>query len=397
MSSQYNLQRLYHFDFLRLFLVLAALLSHYLISQDWRTLMGTETVSNIRLLTRMSLPGLLIIFGFMVEYIYASKWKVKGGATIFNRMLYRTILSYLAFVALAFVGLLAGHTELRIFAACIVFLSTSLHAHLFKYYAILIPLTFLLMSVRFKFGFVAKSVCVAALIATAELLNSADFELHYALQHFAALTFGYDDILGPSIMHSFAFVLCGSIAANFILKKKNSYLLALTAMGVTSAVLLGHEIYNIGFSEFKASIADYDQYRANNSYVYFCYGIVSFLLLWVISMVAAKFLNSKIKNVISVYGGNTFSIFFFGNMIILLTPNISTNITITLLGLLATLALSLYTLNILNWATEKLHWVKMADIFIKKLNEVLFSFVLRINEIIKGRKKIITINNKQKR
>jgi len=346
-------KRLYHFDLLRLFLVFLALLSHFSLSQD---LPRPDLMKSI---TRSATPALLIIFGFMIEYVYARRWAVKGPRVVLLRMMTRAALCYLAFAAIMLVVFLDGQTSLRHFLGSIILaVSGHTHADLFKYYALLIPVAFLLMWVRFKFGWIWKVSLVLLLIAVAELAQFFTYTLPFTLLHIGSLSLGLNDDFGPSIIHSVILIIFGELVASYTsgtgtIHQRN----ILVGLGVMAFGAIAIEIGQAGLSSFLTGIATYSEYRAHNSYIYFAYGILAFVIYWGISWLAVLRLTGSIKEKVTYYGGNTFIIFFYGNVVILLTPAINHSIVPVAFAWGITAVLSLASVNAFEWAEKRFAFI----------------------------------------
>ncbi|WP_347157417.1 hypothetical protein [Pontibacter chitinilyticus] len=349
MTSTSTNKRLHHFDLLRLFLVLLALMSHFLLSQH------VSRPGLITIVIRSATPALLIIFGFMMEHVYARRWVVKGPRVILERMLGRAVLCYLAFAAIVLVVFLNGDIPFTRFLGNILLLMPGHpHADIFKYYALLLPATFFLMWVRFTFGWRHKLFLVLLLVALAE---TGQFFIHVIpspFQYLGSFFLGLNDTVGPSIIHSLVLIVFGELVASYTsggsapLQKQ-----VLVCMGLISVGAVVQEIEGAGLSHFIIALARYNGYRAHNSYIYYAYGIVTFMLYAACSWLAVLRFPSSLKQKISYYGGNTFIIFFYGNVIVLLTPAISHSLLSLALAWVATAILSLATVNVFEWAEQR--------------------------------------------
>jgi len=359
-------ERLHQFDLLRLFLVFLALISHFFITQE------LSRPDLMRGITRSATPALLIIFGFMIEHVYARRWAVKGPRVVLARMLYRAMLCYLAFVAIMLTVFLAGNVSFKHFLGSIVlYVPGHTHADLFKYYALLIPVAFLLMWVRFKFGWKWKLSLMLLLLAVAELAQYFTYTLPFPLQHIGSLFFGLQDNFGPSIIHSILLIVFGELVANYksaagTSRQRN----ILVGLGMVSFGAIAIEVGQVGLSPFLAGIARYAGYRAHNSYIYFAYGIMAFIIYWGISSLAVLRLTNSIKEKISYYGGNTFIIFFYGNAIILLTPEVNHTIVPVAFAWGVTAILSLASVNAFEWAEQRFAFIpafnRLLDVAVNK-------------------------------
>ncbi|MBF9255519.1 hypothetical protein I2I11_19630 [Pontibacter sp. 172403-2] len=295
----------------------------------------------------------------MLEYVYARRWAVKGPRVVLVRMLTRAILCYLAFAAIMLVVFLTGDASFRHFvSSLLLFVPGHSHADLFKCYALLIPVAFLLMWVRFRLAWKWQVSLVLLLIAMAELAQFFTYTLPFPFQHAGSLFLGLKDNFGPSIIHSIILIMFGGLVANYAsaggtIRQRN----ILVGVGVVSFGAIAIEIGQAGLYPFLAGVARYAGYRAHNSYIYFAYGILTFILYWGISWLAASRLKSSIKEKITYYGGNTFIIFFYGNVVILLTPAVNHDILPVAFAWAITAVLSLGSVNAFEWAERRFAFI----------------------------------------
>lgn len=372
-------KRLESFDLLRLFFVLMALTAHYRVAQGaGYELPALRTQADTSLLnlpyhiaiTRTSMSALLIIFGFMLEYVYASAWRAKGAAVVLEKMLTRTIICYLAFLTLAFLAIwVQGSSSLKAYAGTALFIyPEDGKAFLFKYYTLLIPIVFLLMWLRFRYGLLVEIMTVAALILLAEVIKANTNGFRAPFELIGANIFGVGNKVGPSVLHSLALVTLGRLTASYSLTRKadiKAWLLLLLV--VLSVGAVGLEIHRVGFAEFVRLMASTKTYRAHNSHIYFAFGMISFLFFWVICWFTIQPLGPKIKSWISYYGGNTFIIFLYGNILLFFTPHINANGVGYSISLIIYLLLSLLCVNVYEWANQHVRVVGLYIRFIKSV------------------------------
>ncbi len=363
-------KRLESFDLLRLFFVLLALISHFRISQgagyelDKLSLQKKLSIFHLPYhiaLTRSSMPALLIIFGFMIEYVYAKVWKEKGGAVVLEKMMTRTIVCYLAFITLAGLAIFTqGGGAPKTYLGTMLFIyNEEGKAFLFKYYTFLIPFVFILMWVRFRYNVLVEVLLVAGLIAIAEIVKGKFSVLPHPFTHLGENLFGIGNKIGPSVIHSLLLITFGGLTANYIrVKNRDGRTCLLYVLVLASIIAVGAEMQKLGFAKFIVIMASTRTYRAHNSYVYFAFGIISFLLFWVVSWLISKRLGDRVKEIISYYGGNTFIIFLYGNIILLFFPKINTTGVSYLFWIVVFLAMSLGCVNLYYWLNQKSFLVK---------------------------------------
>ena len=397
MNATQTAKRLHNFDLLRLALVLIALLNHFMIThgkqietaevtktaysqlesyQDKSVAqspeideaselksslsINKETVMKVVLaVTRSSMPVLLIIFGFMIEYVYARRWTLQEPKVILERMMNRAVVCYLAFFGILLLVFVQEQQSFSVLIGNMIFaFNGHSHANLFKYYALLIPITFVLLYIRFKYGWKWKLLLIVILLTTAEWIKANYGSLPGIFDHAGKLVFGLGNQLGPSIIHSVVLILFGALVANYHSKRSLSLqAFILLILSLFSFFAIAYEIHSLGYDQFLTSIGDYYTYRAKNSYVYFAYGIVAFLCFWAISWLMMFCFNNYLKEKISYYGGNTFIIFFYGNVIILLIPEMVADTTIKIIVATITMIFSLAAVNAFDWVNKNFRFI----------------------------------------
>jgi len=369
-------KRLYSFDLLRLFFVILALISHFRLSQGKGYFLSKVVRLDPNLLklpylvaiTRSAMPVLLIIFGFMIEYVYAEAWELNGARTVLEKMLNRAVVCYLAFVSILFlvVFTFGDHSFFTFLGSSLFLYQGHPHANLFGYYTLFIPITFFLMWIRFKFNWKLEIMLVVGLITFAEVLKAFVPALPGIFDQLGQLFFGIGGDMGPSIVHSLFLLVYGALVANFIKKRKLDFKAwLLIILTILSFAAISYEISKIGLALFVVRIADYGAYRAENNYVYFAFGVSCFILFWGISWAIVRQIGNNLKSFISYYGGNTFLIFLYGNIMLLFIPKIDDESYLSILTLTNSLILSLAAVNVYDWAYNNLSIVKHYHYFIK--------------------------------
>lgn len=371
--------RLHHFDLVRLSLVLLVLAYHFLITQQADVLSQGGIWLYIKAILRSTMPVLLIVFGFMIEYVYASRWVTKGPRIVGQRMLYRAVVCYLAFVSILVLVALQNQNSLtKLIGSSLFVYAGHSHANLFKYYAILIPITFGLLWFRFRYGWLGKVFLILLLVASVELLQLHIGALPSPVGYMGGLFMGLGEKVGPSMIHSLVLILFGMLTASCVTRPAIFQLAALFTLSALSVAALLIELNRIGLHSLLTQITTYSAYRAHNSHIYFAYGIVMFLVYWFIAKVLVMALGEKTKENISYYGGNTLSIFYYGNVLILITPVLDKHIMplAFVAILILTLLASMFSVNALDWADRSFG-------VLKKFSAVINSFNDRILNILK--------------
>jgi uncharacterized membrane protein (UPF0136 family) len=342
--------------------------------QNWDDLLSGTAYRGVKILTRTAMPCLLIVFGFMFEYVYAKRWAAQGGSVVFKRMASRAILCYLAYLILALAGFLADHHSFKHFIKSALFLSPAMHANIFKYYASLIPIIFALMWLQFRFGFVYVVAIVVVTVIVAEFLGIYITSVPKIFGHIGALFFGIGDSWGPSISHALLMVIFGMSVAYYLRNRQISLpAVVVIVFTIASIYILVNEINSIGLGEFVLRIVNIKSYRQNNSFVYFAYGIIAFLIFWQVSLVIVKMFSNYLNNRVSLYGGNTFTMFFYGNLFVLLTPDFSRQVSfpVSIAGLILTLIVAFLSVNVIERLNGNYQLLSIYESIIEKL---LFKF-----------------------
>ena len=314
-----NTSRLAYFDLLRLTLVTLALLSHFLLLVDWEAAVSLDLFYTIRVVTRGSMPGLLIVFGFMMQYVYSRKWDSNGPRTVFSRLVYRMVLCYFAYLGIVCIGALGGYHSWKHAVASTTLLLPAMFAGLFKYYALLIPFVFLFLFISKVYGLRKLILTVIIWIVFVELARHHLHSPHRLLNHSFSLLFGIGNSWGPSISHAIIFVLFGMLLSEFLYGvEKRLAKISLIISICLSIALLGYEVFQVGGEEFASGIIN--TYRPSNHMAYFAFGILAFALFAILSYMVSTVYSHSFSTRISYLGANTFAIFFWGNVVLLLIP-----------------------------------------------------------------------------
>lgn len=305
-------------------MVAGALLSHVLgYFYTWDTL-AEQPQLYLRLFTRGATPGLLILFGFMLEFVYVKYAQRHGLAYSVKRMCYRALLCYLAFVVIAAAGILGGHTSVKELAGNLLLVSDALNANIFRTYFYVLFAVMPVIALRLRFGVGSLLVVIAGIwLVDVAALQFLDTPSSGALSNFdflGSFLLGLGNSWGPSIFHGLTAVLFGMILGNFFSVRSGTSLVYLGSLTGTALTILGFEIFTVGWNGFLAGVADYEAYRGHNSIIYYAYGAVHAIVVMLLARGINRFLPEAVRRPLTYLGSRTFLFFLFGNLILSAIP-----------------------------------------------------------------------------
>lgn len=345
-------------------MVAAALLSHVLGHFGVWDVLGENTRLYLRLFSRGATPGLLILFGFMIELVYVRHAKQKGFSFSIQRMMYRVILCYLAFILIASIGFLTGLGSLRSFLGNFLLVSPAINANIFAIYFFVLLLMMPIIAVRLRFGVNALLAIVSAVWLVDSLaltpLGSPFAYSSDTLEYLANFFVGVGDSWGPSIFHSLTVTLFGMVLSNAFVERSRKSLSRLAVFAGLAFFIVCLEISKIGWITFLGNIADYTAYRAHNSIVFYAYGILFSLTLMLLAWSLNKILFSVIRHPVTYLGARTFLYFLLGNMILTAFPRTISIDLLTALLIFVLLTSLCYAL-IKLWEAKFHHWTPVAE------------------------------------
>lgn len=320
-------QRLPYLDIYRCIFVLFAAFSHmYGHLGTWES-MSENTMLIFRLFTRGATPGLLILFGVMLELVYVEYVKRKSLNYACQKLLYRSMLCYLAFISIALFGFLGGNTSIRTLVGAVTLLGTSLYANIFKLYFFMLLVAIPILAVRTRFGtlvlpiaiFIIWTIDLALIQSLSNPFSNLVSPLKY-FEHSFSFFLGAGGIWGPSILHGLTLVLFGMIMAEAVRGGSITSKLALVVLVFMSLVLTAREIGVLGFRSYMLNIADISVYRANNHYLYYLYGIIYAVIAVGISWMLHRVSPLLIGKTLNYIGSRTFEFFLIINILIVSIP-----------------------------------------------------------------------------
>lgn len=321
MISHRGQQRIAFIDIFRFSVVSFALLSHFLLTFSFDEAMSAGTADMLKLITRSATPALMIMFGMMMELVYARRFDKDARATV-AKLLSRAVICYLCFVVLAVTALAAGLVSPARFLGSLVLLKPSPNANIFMIYAMLLPLcAFILMLDRRR-----GSVSLIGLIAAVWALDGAmglmlgGYELPGPFAYPGGFLLAIGNNWGPSILHASFLVAVGMIFAKALLVSAPSPLdraLALS-MALAGPAVLGIALVLHGPIGVRTSIVEYSAWRAHNAPGYYAFGITATLVLLGVTTLLYRLV--PMVAVVQGIGQRTMAYFLIGNALLLIAP-----------------------------------------------------------------------------
>jgi hypothetical protein len=157
----------------------------------------------------------VFMFGFMIEFVYATRARASGVASIQRRLRVRSFQCYFGYCLTSFCSLLGGYQSLYKFAASLVFFGNSRFGNILRVYAVIMLFTPLLVRLRLRYGVRFVVFCLAGVLLSFPwiiALKDVDFG---ALNNPLNVLFGVGPARrGPSAWHSMSFVLSGMLLAS---------------------------------------------------------------------------------------------------------------------------------------------------------------------------------------
>lgn len=342
-NSPNHANRVRSLDLFRFVAVTLAILSHALVYWSWQEKANDWTWLLFRCASRTAMPALLILFGIMLEITYSKKFEKDPHETT-QRLIYRSIICYMALAMLATASLLfqEDYGFIKYIAGLTLFGIVPM-GNLFKFYFILLLFTPLLLIIRNRLGILFLFLLSAIPHLVSYLLNFNRIPIPQPLTHLAAFLFGLGGNWGPSIFHCILLVSFGMSLGRVLYSgtteiKKQDYLLPCT-VGAISVMILALEISKYGAVQFLHKIEDLKSYRAVNHPAYYAYGIIGSLALCLIGK-GLSYLKRQ-SEFLSKVGGNSFSYFFSANLLLLLLPKSFKNLsTLSLFGVILAFVIS---------------------------------------------------------
>ena len=305
-------------DTFRFTAVTLALLQH--VSSQY----GLDEVSGglfWKLITRGATPSLLIIFGMMLEIAYARKFAAGPGLTI-QRMLYRAVLCYAAFVVSSFVATASGKDNLISLAGAFLLLAQVPYASILVTYVVLLVIGIGVIALRLRGGFAALLAMVGLIWLVDALYLEGTGLWPFPLAQIGGVLLGWGGAFGPSALHGLTLVVFGMAvaAAVFSHQPSRGARAAAAAMLLASAGILLEAARNDGLHRLAVGIADFTAYRAGNDIIYYAYGVGAAVGYMALAAVLHLALPPRARRLIGALGSQTLAYYVVGNAVLLMLP-----------------------------------------------------------------------------
>ena len=332
-----NLSRLHFIDFARTFAVVLALLAHSLNNTKVFDRMGADSLY-IKQFTRTATPIFVFMFGFIIEFVYATRARASGVASIQRRLRVRSFQCYFGYCLTSFCALLGGQQSLYKFAASLAFFfGSSRFGNILRVYAVIMLFTPLLVRLRLRYGVRFVVFCLASVLLSFPFviqLKGVDFGVfNNPLNVLFGVGLGPQ---GPSVWHSMSFVLSGMLLASSLtggaktLRNAFSrfYLIALGLVSICAVAWF--PLVHDGPAEAWVKFAD-STYRGSNMPGYYLIGIVT-SVFWITLfslLIGTRELSRPVKFFLPLGLSSLFS-YTTGNVLLNLSGYVATRVDPTL-------------------------------------------------------------------
>ena len=274
-------------------------------------------------LTRTATPSLLVLFGVMLEIVYARRFTERPLVAA-SRMVYRAALCYLAFAASALVALVGGEVGVGGFLGSVILLTSVPYAAIFKLYLFLLLLGIGVVAARARYGVGCLLAIVGPVWLADALWIDGSGPLPPPFRHLGGLLLGWGENHGPSVLHGTTLVVFGMALGGVVFSPAASRpakaLLALLL--AAAATVLSRELWGEGPRHLLAGIADITAFRSDNDIVYYAFGIWAAVLLMGAAYVLHLAVPARLRRLAGRLGPETFAYFFIGNAVLLLMPHL---------------------------------------------------------------------------
>jgi hypothetical protein len=308
-------------DYYRFVAVSLALVSHVLVRL--RVFDGSIGPIHVafKVVTRLALPSLLILFGVMITLAYGQPDR-RGKDSSALRITFRLLLCYLAFVLLAAVSVAVGDISLSTFVLAAAVSASILYANIFKVYCFMLAAAMPLLKLRWKAGVWSPAAVALVCFVGASIADGHDGWNSVLLNGYASTVYGYGGAWGPSILHSMILVAFGMSYASFFRKGDHGAadVRVVVSLLIIATLVLAYESMQVGFASLAGGIADFRTYRATNHPVYFAYGMWGAVVMTLMGKVMAIVTPARLSSFVQLSGQNTFTYFLIGNVLVLCLP-----------------------------------------------------------------------------
>lgn len=267
---------------------------------------------------RTSTPLFIVVFGFFLHRIYLRKMKEFGFESIKRKLWTRAVQCFVLYGLSCIILGICQQYSIVYTIRMMIFLGGTPFTDILKYYTLILILSPYILLFISQNG-LKKAVILSFLphvLSFFSLLKPITFIPfgHYL----SSMIYGGGEIVaGPSIFHSFIFILLGfyisiilqkeiSRASIFKLKKNCSiFMLNLLLVGTLLAIFTTSNIDITALSGMSL--------RNSNSYQYFLFGCLSSILLIEFSLIISHYVREVYLSPLILFGTSSLILFSFGN------------------------------------------------------------------------------------
>jgi hypothetical protein len=316
-------KRVDYLDLFRFLTVTLALVSHVVVRHSLYSENASEIGALLKSVTRAATPCLLILFGIMIELVYARKMK-SAPLECSVGLIHRAILCYGALLAIALLTFVKGSTGIDHLLKAPVFLSPVENSDIFKLYTVLLILTIPLVFIRLSAGFGGILLVAASFWCLDWLVINQLAALPKPFDGVGSLLFGIGEEFGPTVPHSLLLLTFGMAIGNLLFRSQKSKGAMLTAALLTGISLyaIGAYLHSLGIIGVASKLAALKEWRNQNDFGYYAYGMLVSLIIVAVSYVLFLLLGHRLTRLPRLIGCNTLMYFFLGNALLLGVPRV---------------------------------------------------------------------------
>ena len=310
------MQRVRYLDLYRYLTVSFAIASHAILSVGLILELDADTGLYLKSLTRSATPSLIVLFGMMIEIVYARKWDTSKAETL-GALWHRVLLCYLCLVGLAFVEFSVTDAQWTHLIGSVGLVRGVWNGTIFKLYMFLLALVPVFLAIRLRFGAIGLAMFAIALFVFHAIALDSLPVLPRVVAHLGGLLFGIGDTFGPSVIHASALIVFGMLLGSIVTGRASRSAKAIFAVMLSLSVAIWvYYIIAEGFHVSIGNVAEYRQWRAQNHPAYFAFGMMASIVILVLSFVVTKVAPRGLVRIPEAVGGATLIYFFIGNVLI---------------------------------------------------------------------------------
>ncbi|WP_351000667.1 OpgC domain-containing protein [Shewanella sp. TB7-MNA-CIBAN-0143] len=276
---------------------------------------------SMNLVFRTSTPLFIVVFGFFLHRIYLRKMNESGFENIKIKLWTRAVQCYVLYALTCVLLGLSMQYSIAYTLRMIIFLGGTPFTDILKYYTlILISAPYLLLFIsRYGLKYAIGLSFIPHVLSFFSLLKPITFIPfgHYL----SAMTYGGGEIVaGPSILHSFIFILLGfylsvilqneGSRSSIFKNDKNRYILMVSIVLLSSLFAL-YATGNMTIDDLSGM-----SLRNSNAYPYFLFGCLSSILFIELSLLTAHYVKQIYLSPLILFGSSSLILFSFGNCIL---------------------------------------------------------------------------------